>query len=892
MKTTGIRPAILAVMFIGLTMGLCGCGAATAPESLRCEYQEGDDIVIDTQAPRLSWINNTTQTAWQVLVATDRNALKEGKADIWDSGKTVGAESHLVAYSGPAMESMKDYWWTVRIWDGKDKVSTWARPARWTTGMFSESDWRAKWIGASWQDDSVPEADNSAPIFRKEFTVREGLVRAKAFVCGLGWFEMSINGGKVGDDYFVPGLTDYTARPALLTNPRIPLEPEVTAYRTLYLAYDITDMLGKGANAVSMLLGSGYFHEGLFNNNTIANYGYPRFILQMALEYSDGGIEYVCSDTTWKEAHSPVVFSNLYHGEVYDANFEIPGWNKPGLDDSSLSHAVLKEAPQGRLTANMGPTDKVLETLKPVSFERLEDGTFKIDFGKVISGWVKLDGVNVRKGDTLRVNHLSEYPAGRCEYVCASDGKVTTSPRFTWYVFREAIVSGMENLDVSQVVAESVGSNVKPDAEFDCSNPLFCQIEKIWRQSQVDNMHAGVASDCPHRERLPYTGDGEVAMPMVLANFDAASFYNKWIGDVKGSQNPESGYVPNGAPWEPCCGGGPAWGAAICVMPWEFYNSYGDKTLLADCLQPMKDFVRYYDTWRAEDGTSSFHKPTPQGAPLYWYNLGDWAPAFGLPQDELVHTFFYWLCADITSKAAKVLGDEAGAAAYSAKAEGIRDAFNKRFYDPETKSYGDFGSNVYALYMGVPRERLEDVRATLRDELMVKYNGHVNVGFVAHRFLYETLALNGMNDVAWTLLNQKDFPSFGWWLEQGATTTWEQWNGNDSRNHPMFGGGLVWFYRMLAGVRTDPEEPGYKHIIIRPVPVRELGEVSYTTATPYGTLVSKVTVDGDKVRMEGRIPFGTHATVYVPKNTDVAILDPQDDSSYEIHSIGPGAYSF
>ena len=201
--------------------------------------------------------------------------------------------------------------------------------------------------------------------------------------------------------------------------------------------------------------------------------------------------------------------------------------------------------------------------------------------------------MNVRKGDTLRVNHLSEYPAGRCEYVCASDGKVTTSPRFTWYVFREAIVSGMENLDVSQVVAESVGSNVKPDAEFDCSNPLFCQIEKIWRQSQVDNMHAGVASDCPHRERLPYTGDGEVAMPMVLANFDAASFYNKWIGDVKGSQNPESGYVPNGAPWEPCCGGGPAWGAAICVMPWEFYNSYGDKTLLADCLQPMKDFVRY-----------------------------------------------------------------------------------------------------------------------------------------------------------------------------------------------------------------------------------------------------------------------------------------------------------
>ena len=892
MKTAKSGLAILVMMLIGVTFGSCGTGGGMAPEFLRCEYQEGDNILIDTQAPRLSWINNTTQTAWQVLVATDKKALKEGSADIWDSGKMNGSESHLVAYSGPEMTSMEDYWWTVRIWDEDDMASAWAKPAHWTTGMFSESDWKAQWIGASWQDDRDPTADNSAPIFRKEFTVRNGLVRAKAFVTGLGWFEMSVNGDKVGDDFFVPGLTDYMARPELLTNPRIPLEPEVTAYRTLYLAYDITGMLKKGGNAVSMLLGSGYFHEGMFNNNTIANYGYPRFILQMKLEYSDGGIEYVCSDTTWKEAHSPVVFSNLYKGEVYDSNFEIPGWGKPGLDDSSLNYAVLKDAPQGRLTANMGPTDKVIETLKPVSFERLGDGTCKVDFGKVISGWVKLDGVGVNKGDTVRINHLSEYPAGRCEYVCASDGTVTLNPKFTWYVFREAVISGIKDLDASRIVAEAVSSDVRPDAEFDCSNPLFCQIEKIWRQSQIDNMHAGVASDCPHRERLPYTGDGEVAMPMVLANFDAASFYNKWIGDVKGSQNPESGYVPNGAPWEPCCGGGPAWGAAICVMPWEFYNHYGDKTLLESCLGPMKDFMRYYDTWRIEDGTSSFHKPTPQGAPLYWYNLGDWAPAFGLPQDELVHTFFYWLCADITAKTAKVLGHEDDAAEYSKKADGIRDAFNKRYYNPETKSYGDFGGNVYALYMGVPPERLDDVRATLREELMVKYKGHVNVGFVAHRFLYETLALNGMNDVAWTLLNQKDFPSFGWWLEQGATTTWEQWDGTDSRNHPMFGGGLVWFYKMLAGVQTDPYEPGFKHIIIRPVPVKELGDVSYTTRTPYGTLVSKVKVDGDVVRMEGRIPFGAHATIYVPKSADAAILSPLDDSSYEIHEIGPGDYSF
>lgn len=885
------RLASIAAFATGIFL-LASCGGGNVPSALRCEYQEGDQILIDTQTPRLSWINRSAQTACQILVATDKALLKEGEADVWDSGRIEGGESHLVKYSGPQMVSMKDYWWTVRIWDGDGKASGWAKPAHWTTGMFDDGDWKAKWIGASWQDDNGPVDDNAAPMFRKEFKVDGDLVCAKAFVSAPGWFEMTLNGEKVGDDFFAPGLTDYTPRPKLLTNPRIPLDPAVTSYRTLYLAYDITGMLDKGDNAVSMLLGNGYFHEGCFNNYTIENYGYPRFILQMKLEYADGRTEYVCSDESWKEAHSPLVFNNLYRGEVYDANLENPAWYTAGFDDSAFSNAVLKEAPQGRLTANMGPTDKVMETLKPVSLERLEDGSWKADFGKVISGWVRFEGADVRKGDTVRVKLLSEYPSDRCDYICAADGKLTTNPKFTWFVFREAIIQGISELEASQIVAQAVNTNVRPNSTFNCSNDLFCQIEKIWRQSQLDNMHAGVATDCPHRERLPYTGDGQIAMPMVLANFDVASFYNKWIGDVKASQNPETGYVPNGAPWEPCCGGGPAWGAAICVMPWEFYNRYGDRELLESCLQPMKDFVAYYDTWTIEDGTTAFHKATPAGDQFYWYNLGDWSPAYELPKDELVHTFFHWLCADLTSKTCKVLGDEAGASEYAAKADRIREAFNNVFYNPQTKSYGDYGSNVYALYMGVPQERLEDVRNTLREELMVKYNGHVNVGFVAHRFIYETLALNGMNDVAWTLLNQKDFPSFGWWLEQGATTTWEAWNGEYSRNHPMFGGGLVWFYKMLAGVQTDPAEPGYKHIIIRPIPVKELENAEYTTETPYGTLVSSVSVKGDKVSMSGRIPYGTRATIYVPKSADAAILNPLDDNSYEIHEVGPGTFVF
>jgi len=469
---------------------------------------------------------------------------------------------------------------------------------------------------------------------------------------------------------------------------------------------------------------------------------------------------------------------------------------------------------------------------------------------------------------------------------------VTYSPKFTWHVFREVTIAGVENLDPSQFVAEVINTNVKPNSVFTSSNKLFEQIETIWRQSQTDNMHTGVATDCPHRERLPYTGDGEIAMPMVLANFEVSSFYNKWIDDVIGSQNPESGYVPNGSPWEPCCGGGPAWGAAICVMPWEFYLRYGDRSILEKSLQPMKDYLRYYDTWKLEDGTASVHKTTPAGEPFYWYNLGDWAPAFQNPQDELVHTFYYWYCSYLTAKTAEVLGFKDDASNCMAKADAIKAAFHNHYYNPELKGYGDFVGNVYALFMGVPEDKLEEVRATLREELMVKYNGHANVGFIAHRFIYETLALNGMNDIAWTLLNQRDFPSFGWWIEQGATTTWEQWRGTDSRNHPMFGGGLIWFYKMLAGVQTDPFEPGYKHIIVRPIPAKEQGEVCYQTETPYGKLVSKVTVEGDVVKMEVTVPFGTHASVYVPKSLEAAVLNPLDDSNYELHEVGPGTYSF
>ena len=886
----------LSAILMALLCIACGIFAKDRKDSpdcplwLDCNYLE-DPAVIDTPSPRLSWVNQVPQTAYQILVATAPDLLVEDEADVWNSGKVFSDESNLVSYGGPELMSMKDYFWAVRVWDTEDKPTDWSSAGQWTTGMMNESDWKARWIGSPDQEEVKNKQYVTAPMFRKEFKVGGGLVSAKAFICGLGYFEMHLNGQKVGDDYLVPGLTDYTRRPYLGVNPRIPLDPDVTAYRTLYLAYDITDQLKKGENTVGVILGNGYFHVNTATSK-IENYGVPRLICQILLTYADGHDELVCSDTSWKVMNSPIIFNDLYEGEVYDANKEVKGWDKPGLNDSKWKAAVLRKAPEGRLTANMGPTDKVTESIKPVSFKKQEDGTWKVDFGKVISGWIRFGNIKGAKGDTLSVNYLSEYPSPKCKYIFNSGKKTSFAPRFEWFVFREAIISGIDNLKAEDLTAEAVNTDVPLNSQFECSNDLFVKINDIWRRSQMDNMHSCIPSDCPHREKLPYTGDGQIAMNTVMSNFEAESFYNKWISDIRGSQNPKTGYVPNGAPWEPYCGGGPAWGAAICIMPWEFYLRYGDYEVLEDNLDAMKGYLNYFASWKRPDGTIHVQKAKPDGEPFYWYNLGDWAPSYQNPDDALVHTFYFWYCAVNTSKAAHAIGQERTACQYEAIAKETWEAFHRVFYKPEEKSYGDFGSNVYALYMGVPQDRCEDVKATLRNELEVKYKRHLNTGMLATRFLFETLSMNGMGDLAYDIMNQNDFPSYGWWISQGATTTWEQWNGSDSRNHPMFGGGLTWFYRILAGVNTDPDEPGFRHIIIRPVPAAKLDDVLYRTETRYGTLVSKVTHKDGVVHIAVTIPMGCHATVYVPKSLDEVTKNPMSDDSYTIHEVTGGTWSF
>ncbi len=901
-----------------------------SPEQLTCEYLNNPQV-IDVTNPRLSWVNNAAQgergqvqTAYQIQVATSKEKLINGQADLWDSGKITSAQSILVTYAGKTLISRQNCWWRACVWDRDNHVSDWSAPAFWSMGLLDPSEWQADWIGAPWQGeeplpDPVPPARSfdaqeeelepvlppPAPMLRKEFTLDKEVTEAKAFVTGLGYFDFYVNGKKVSEDVLVPNQTNYGKRLGL-ENDRVPIENNFREYRVMYLCYDITDILKQGENAMGVILGNGFYNAPI---TWTASYGSPRFIGQVYIQYTDGTEDVIISDESWKAAKSPIVTDLVYDGEHYDARLEQPGWNIAGFDDSSWEQAVLRIPPEGKMKAHMAETDRVMERLAPVALHKIEEGHYMVDFGQEISGWLNISGVSGESGQKIDIKYISNdsisVTSGSNSYTLKGSGPESYSARFTWFVFRYTEITNWPGeLDASQLKAEAVYTNVATTGKFETSNPLFNKINQIWWRSQTDNMHGGIASDCPNRERSPYTGDGQVACVTVMHNFDAKAFYNKWIQDILDAQNPETGYVPNGAPWEPGCGGGPAWGAAMNIMPWEFYQQYGDLDMLAYTYEGMKEYVRYMLTWTDKDGIMNSQRVGIDGQPFRWLNLGDWAQPFELPPDDMVHTFYLWRCADFTSKAAKALGIEAEADEYAAIAERTRQAFHAKFYDEEKGTYGPNGGNIYALVMGVPEDQEQRVIAALKADIAAR-DGHLDTGIFGTQFFFEVLADYGMHDLAYEAMNKTTQPSYGWWVENGNTTSWEGWSRPGSGNHPMFGGGLVWFYRKLAGMNTDPDLPGYKNIIFKPQPVADLTYASYSNLTPYGEGEIRWENEDNQFLMDITVPVGSTATVYVPTDdpnrvteNGNAIADNEYvsfqgmEDGYAVYSVVSGEYHF
>jgi alpha-L-rhamnosidase len=927
MKNTNLCFTVLAVVVFSL-----GCdrqetirSSLITPSRLTCEYLV-DPPAVDIPHPRLSWINIASagergqyQTAYQIQVATSEDRLLSGEVDLWDSKKVNSDQSIRVLYAGKSLASRQECWWRVRVWDRDGNISEWSQLANWIMGLLDASEWQAKWIGAPWQGEealpdpqirSTPQSDSEpilkempppAPMLRKNFMISKEVVSARAYVSGLGYFELYVNGKKVSKDVLVPNQTNYGKR-AGLENNMISILDNFREYRIMYLSYDIKQLLKEGENVIGAILGNGFYNAP---SRWTESYGTPRFLGQIYLAFSDGTEQVILTDQSWKVSKSPIVMDLIYDGEFYDACLEQPGWNTPEFNDSPWQFAELKKAPEGKMKAHLSPTDRVMEKLEPVKIERLGEGHYKVDFGEEISGWLHISGIEGEAGQKIDIKYICESPVGDNSYILNGEGNESYAARFTWFVFREVEITNWPGeLKPEQVKAEAVYTNVETTGEFECSNPLFNKINKIWWRSQTDNMHGGIASDCPHRERSPYTGDGQVACVTVLHNFDASAFYTKWIQDIIGAQNVETGYVPNGAPWQPGCGGGVAWGAAINIMPWEFYLHYGDRDMLKNNYEGMKEYIRYMLTWTDNMGIMFSRRLGNDGKPLRWFNLGEWAPAIELPPDDMVHTFYLWRCSDLTARTAKVLGKNSEQKEYSRLAEKTKNAFQTKFYDKKNGTYGPYGGNIFALKMGVPEEQKSRIIAALKKDILAN-DGHLDTGIFGTQFFFEVLTENGMHDLAYEAMNKRTMPSYGWWIEQGATTTWEHWSGRGSRNHPMFGGGIVWLYRKLAGMNTDPEQPGYKHIIFRPEPVKDITFARYSNRTLFGKAAVQWRKENGKFLMDVIVPVGSRATVYVPAkdphdvtekgaplNNNQNISFQGMEGGYAVYSVASGEYYF
>ena len=899
--------------------------ASLVPGSLLCENLR-DPMAVDIPKPRLSWINISPdnrrgqhQTAYEIRVAGSLENLHSGTAGIWNSGRVISGESVNIVYEGRPLKSRQDCWWQVRVWDRNGVVSDWSKPAFWSMGLLDPGEWIAEWIGAPWQDESflprpprpgrnyfydprdpVDDLPPPAPMLRKSFPANKEVVSARAYVTGLGYFELYLNGEKVGDDVMVPNVTLYGRRDDL-GDIGVMIEDNFREYRVMYLAYDITPYLIRGENVIGAMLGNGFYNPA---NYWSGGYGSPRFIAQVYITYADGSEDIIVSDTRWKAAKGPVVMDLVYDGEHYDARMEQTGWCTPGFDDAGWEYAAPRTSPEGKMKAHMSPPDKVMERLKPVKTERIDEGHYRVDFGEEISGWLRLENITGEAGHTININYIVESMMGDNSYTMKGDGPESYAARFTWFVFREVeLINWPGELHNDQVIAEAVYSDVETTGSFESSNPLFNTINRIWWRAQTDNMHGGIVSDCPHRERNPYNGDGQVACVTVMHNFDVRAFYTKWIQDMYGSQNPETGYVPNCSPWQPGCGGGVAWGASLIIMPWEYYVHYGDIDMLRNNYPGMKGYIDYMLTWTGPDGIMHSQAPDPEN-PNRWINLGDWVAPFELPPAEMVHTFYLWRCADLTARSAYALGISGDAENYGALAEKTRRAFHDRFYDNEKGTYGPYGGNIFALKMGVPPERYDRVTASLRADIEAN-EGHLDTGIFGTQFFFEVLSANGMHEMASEAMNKTTFPGYGWWIEQGATTMWEYWDGRGSRNHPMFGGGIVWLYRVLAGMNADPAQPGYRHIIFRPRPAGDITMAAYSNLTPYGTAAIEWQKEGPRFQMDITVPVGSTATVCIPLQDGGRITESGEpeggsenvrfrgiEGDYGVFAVRSGVYRF
>jgi alpha-L-rhamnosidase len=898
--------------------------AGMVPTDLRCEYAR-NPLGIDVQKSRLSWKlvsdqRAQVQTAYQVLAAGSEEMLASDKGDLWDSGKVSSNQSIHVEYDGKPLRSGIRVFWKVRVWDRDGVASAWSEPAWWEMALLEGRDWRGAWISRDRQEPAEEEKlyeEDPVPLFRKEFTIGKPIKRARVYVSGLGYYELAINGQRVGDHVLDPAWTPY-------------------ARRVLYSAYDVTELLQTGRNAVAAMVGDGWYNPlplrlwGHINLRESLTIGRPRLILQLKVEYADGTSDSIVTDQSWKVGDGPILKNSTYLGELYDARREQPGWNRPGFDDSRWPAAVRAHGEVGRLCAQAAPPIRVTRTLKPVAITEPTPGAFIFDMGQNFAGWVTLrargpagTAIKLRYGELLHPDGSLNVMTSVCgqikqaglggpgappvayqsdTYILKGDRVEAYTPRFTFHGFRYVELTGYPGRPTLEAIeGRRLNSDVADAGSFSCSNELFNRIQEMVRWTQLSNMF-GVQSDCPHRERFGYGGDIVASGEAAMLNFDMARFYAKVVGDHADDVRANGG-ITETAPFVGISdeglgekSGPVGWGTVLPWLQWRLYQYYGDRRIIEENYETTRRWVQLLRS-KAVDG-------------ILDNGISDHESLVPKPR-ALTGTAFYYYNVYLFSQIAAALGKTADAEEYAALSRTIRDAFNKHFLKPGTGQYdsGTQACQAFALFLDLvpPPERPAAIDLLVND-IMQAHAGHLTTGIFGTRFMLLALGDCGRADVACTVVNQKTFPGWGHMLERGATTLWEHWEFSDntySHNHPMFGSVSEWFYKVLLGIQPDPQAVGFDQIIIRPQAVGGLKWARGGYDSVRGRIAVDWRIESAMLNLDVTIPPNTIATVCVPVEGSSAVTESgkpagqaegvrflRSDQKVAVYQVSSGSYRF
>lgn len=871
------------IFFLLSSLFITSCsesGKTSNVRNLKVEYLT-NPLGLDQENPRFSWVMNddargASQSAYRVIVTDEPENLEDEQGIFWDSGKVNSSNSLNIQYNGEPLESGQNYYWRVQIWNQAGEASSWSETQQFQMGLLNPDDWQAQWI-------TIPDTTVVSPLFRNEFTIDKEIESATAFVTGVGYYEFYLNGEKVGDHVLDPGITDFRDR-------------------ILYETYDVTDQLNEGGNAAGFWLGNGAFRirseEGRWTwFGTNNQFGTPMGIAQLHLRYADGSQELISTDETWKASASPITYSNVYGGEDYDARLEQQGWNTVGFDDSAWQGVEVVEGRDVIMDSQVMPPIQVIETIEPVTQTNPEPGIYLYDMEQNFPGWWRLhvegkEGteIKIRGAETLN-DELFPKPLEDGDslstdknyhrdvwttYELKGDGVETYEPRFfyTGYRYAEVQVDDPDAITSLEIDGRVVHSDLTRTSSFSSSDELLNQICEAAVWSQRGNLH-GYPTDCPHREKGGYNGDGQVIAETSIHDFDMHALYAKWLNDMRDSQY-DNGRIPNTSPLMlGGVGGGIAWGSAYVLIPWWMHQYYDDTQILEEHYSDMKEYMNYLKNLASQNDENQEEDYIINEFGGYWDSLGEWeAPVRDRtgPVNPLTNTYYWYLDVQTFAKIAGVLGHEEDRKNYLSLADSIKQAFNEKFFLEEQNLYGTEepyqGYLLFALSGDlVPEDHRQAVLDNLIHDIEVTNDGHLGTGILGTKHLINVLAEEGREDVLHNVVTQTTYPSWGHWVENGATTLWESWNAESSHNHQMFGTVNEYLYKYLAGIQAPTNEgtsAGYKEIHIKPYIPGDLDWAEASIETVRGTVSSRWEKSENGLNLEITIPANTTGKVTIP----------------------------